>query len=68
MKFNKREFRSSVRRVLLTAHGETVKTCTREQLANAVNQCVETQWPLYQKQGDIFDEMGQCVKDMFKGK
>ena len=69
MKFNKREFRSSVRRVLFNECGETIKTCTREQLNEAVHSCIEMLWHLYDGAGEeLAFELGGCVRPMFKGK
>ena len=68
MKFNKRDFRYNVRRTLLSAHGVTVKTCTREQLTHCVNQCIEAQWALYDDKHGAIDAMTNCVKDLYTGK
>lgn len=66
--FNRREFRADVRQVLLSAHGVTVATATRAELANAVQQAAESQAAWYSDQVEFKRLVQDAVRDLFKGK
>jgi hypothetical protein len=68
MVFNKREFRADVRRVLLSGHGVTIATASREQLANAVNQTASMQMGFYADADQFHTAVQNAVRDMFRGK
>lgn len=68
MKFDRKEFRADVRRVLLSGHGRTVKDATREQLKNAVNQVAGMLAGFYPDADQFRKDVQTAVKDMFTGK
>ncbi len=66
IKFNKKEFRADIRRVLLSAHGKTTANASQEELRNAVNQVAQMYFGLSTDVSEFKSLIKAAVSDWFK--